>query len=54
VGKPEVKRSLGKFRPKWEEEAERHGMKVVDWNHLGQDRDSCARRKRLSVSIKFE
>jgi len=39
---------------KWEDEAERHIMKVVDWFPLGHDRDSCARRKRPSVSIKCE
>jgi len=52
VAKPEVKRPLGKSRPKWEDEAERHIKKVVDCIHLGHDRDSCARRKRPSVSIK--
>jgi len=47
VAKPEVKRSLGKSRPRWEDEAERHMMRVVDCIHLGHDKDSCARRKDL-------
>lgn len=54
MAKPEVMRPHEKSRPKWEDEAERRTLKVVDWIHLRHDRDSCKRWKRPSVSIKCE
>jgi len=54
VANTEVRRPFGKSRPKREDEAESHVMKVVDWIHLGHDMDSCARKGRPSVSLKCE
>jgi len=50
VASPEVERTLRKSRTKWEDEAEKQRMKVLDWIHLVQDRE---KRKRPSVSMKF-
>jgi hypothetical protein len=43
VKKAEVKRPLGIPRCKWEDsiriDLRKMGWEIVDWNHLGQDRD---------------
>jgi hypothetical protein len=43
VGKPELKRLLGRSRSRWEDniiiDLAEIGWEVVDWTHLAQDRD---------------
>jgi hypothetical protein len=44
VGKPEGKRPLRKFRPRWEDnikmDLQKVGCEGMDWIELAQDRDS--------------
>jgi hypothetical protein len=43
VGKPEVKRPLGRLRHRWEDtikmDLQKVGMRGMDWIDLAQDRD---------------
>jgi hypothetical protein len=43
VGKPEVKRSFGRPRPRWEDnikvDLQKVGCESMDWIDLAQDRD---------------